>query len=263
MIVATLISLFGLLLLSVPVAAVMGLTAVILSGMYSFIPATRGVATIGWQSMNDAVLVAVPLFVLMGEILLRSGVASRMYGALSGWLVWLPGGLMHANIATSTMFAADHDLGLGQAKRAVGQTAMICQGANAASAIAHAVRLKHQGHQAHAQIHETARAKPLVDGDDDADRGVEKGVVSGELRLPSGKVAPLDAKGAIQRMARRMLPRAQDRRHQLGKIAVFAGLGRLMRHAGQGVAQQGQRFLGQDMKAAGLQVRTAWRPSRR
>ena len=50
---------------------------------------------------------------------------------------------------------------------------------------------------------------------------------------------------------------------QLGKIAVFAGLGRLMRHAGQGVAQQGQRFLGQDMKAAGLQVRTAWRPSRR
>ncbi|MTH63062.1 TRAP transporter large permease [Paracoccus shanxieyensis] len=106
MIVATLISLFGLLLLSVPVAVVMGLTGVILSGMYSFIPATRGVATIGWQSMNDAVLVAVPLFVLMGEILLRSGVASRMYGALSGWLVWLPGGLMHANIATSTMFAA-------------------------------------------------------------------------------------------------------------------------------------------------------------
>ncbi|MEI4474152.1 TRAP transporter large permease [Frigidibacter sp. MR17.24] len=106
MIAVTLVSLFGLLLLSLPVAAVLGLTGVILSEIYSFIPATRGIATIGWQAMNDAVLVAVPLFVLMGEILLRSGVAARMYAALSGWLVWLPGGLMHANIATSTLFAA-------------------------------------------------------------------------------------------------------------------------------------------------------------
>ncbi|MGY9047137.1 MAG: TRAP transporter large permease, partial [Rhodobacterales bacterium] len=62
--------------------------------------------TISWSAMNDGILVAVPLFVLMGEILLRSGVAARMYGAMAGWLSWLPGGLMHANIGTSMLFAA-------------------------------------------------------------------------------------------------------------------------------------------------------------
>ncbi|RWR07222.1 TRAP transporter large permease [Paenirhodobacter populi] len=106
MIAVTLIVLFSLLLLSVPVAAVLGLSAVVLSELFAFIPATRGIGTVTWQSMNDGLLIAVPLFVLMGELLLRSGVASRMYNALSGWLGWLPGGLMHANIGTSTLFAA-------------------------------------------------------------------------------------------------------------------------------------------------------------
>ncbi len=106
MILTTLVVLFGLMLLSVPVSAVLGLTGVVLSAFYAFIPATRAAGTIGWSAMNDGILVAVPLFVLMGEILLRSGVAARMYGAMAGWLSWLPGGLMHANIATSMLFAA-------------------------------------------------------------------------------------------------------------------------------------------------------------
>ena len=106
MIAVTLLTLFALLLLSVPVAATLGLTGVVLSEAFAFVPATRGAGTIAWSAMNDSVLVAVPLFVLMGEILLRSGMAARMYGAMAGWLVWLPGGLMHANIATSTLFAA-------------------------------------------------------------------------------------------------------------------------------------------------------------
>jgi TRAP-type mannitol/chloroaromatic compound transport system permease large subunit len=37
--------------------------------------------------------------VLLGEILLRSGMAERMYNALVLWIPWLPGGLMHSNIA--------------------------------------------------------------------------------------------------------------------------------------------------------------------
>lgn len=105
-IAVTLICLFALLFLSIPVAAALGLTGIVLSELFAFMPATRGMGNISWQSMNDAVLVAVPLFVLMGEILLRSGVAGRMYGAMAGWLTWLPGGLIHANIATSTLFAA-------------------------------------------------------------------------------------------------------------------------------------------------------------
>ena len=35
-----------------------------------------------WNTTNSFTLVAVPLFVLMGEIILRSGVSGRFYGAL-------------------------------------------------------------------------------------------------------------------------------------------------------------------------------------
>ena len=43
---------------------------------------------------------------LLGEIMVRSGVATQTYAALDRWVSWMPGGLIHANIATSTMFSA-------------------------------------------------------------------------------------------------------------------------------------------------------------
>jgi C4-dicarboxylate transporter DctM subunit len=46
------------------------------------------------------------MFILLGEILLRSGVAERMYSAMVKWLSWLPGGLMHSNIGSCAIFAA-------------------------------------------------------------------------------------------------------------------------------------------------------------
>ena len=49
---------------------------------------------------------AIPFFVLLGEILVRSGIATRTYSALDRWVSWLPGGLVHANVATATMFSA-------------------------------------------------------------------------------------------------------------------------------------------------------------
>jgi tripartite ATP-independent transporter DctM subunit len=59
-----------------------------------------------WATSNNFLLVAIPFFVLLGEILLRSGMAERMYGALVLWMPWLPGGLMHSNVAACAMFAA-------------------------------------------------------------------------------------------------------------------------------------------------------------
>src|SRR3546814_16601471 len=43
---------------------------------------------------------------LLGGIMLRAGMAERMYGSIEKWLGWLPGGLMHANIGASAAFAA-------------------------------------------------------------------------------------------------------------------------------------------------------------
>ena len=62
--------------------------------------------TMMWGTLNNFLLVAIPLFVFMGEILVRGGVTERMYKALADWLNPLPGGLLHTNIAASTIFAA-------------------------------------------------------------------------------------------------------------------------------------------------------------
>src|SRR5690554_5601631 len=70
------------------------------------LPLTRAIGEISWSTNNEFLLVAIPLFVMLGEILLRSGLAERMYNAMSLWLSWLPGGLMHANIGASALFAA-------------------------------------------------------------------------------------------------------------------------------------------------------------
>lgn len=103
---ATLAILIGLLALAVPVAAVLGVLGLSLSALYSPLPLTLAIGEMAWGTSNNFLLVAIPFFVLLGEILLRSGMAERMYSALVLWMPWLPGGLMHSNIAACAMFAA-------------------------------------------------------------------------------------------------------------------------------------------------------------
>lgn len=98
--------LFGLLAIGVPIAAVLGILAIVLGLIYSPMPLHFAMGDIFWTNGIDFILVAVPLFILMGEILLRAGIADRMYTALAHWLSWLPGGLMHSSVGASTLFAA-------------------------------------------------------------------------------------------------------------------------------------------------------------
>ncbi len=98
--------LLGMLALSIPVAAALGVLALILGAQYSFLPVSLALGEISWSTSRSFLLAAIPLFVLLGEILLRSGIAERMYAAMMQWLSWLPGGLMHSNIASCSLFAA-------------------------------------------------------------------------------------------------------------------------------------------------------------
>jgi len=50
--------------------------------------------------------VALPLFILMGEILYKSGISEKLFKALVPWLYRLPGGLLLMNIVSCTLFAA-------------------------------------------------------------------------------------------------------------------------------------------------------------
>ena len=95
-----------LLALAVPVAAGLGFVGLALSEIYSKLPLELALGEMAWATSNNFLLVAIPFFVLLGEILLRSGMAERMYNALVLWVPWLPGGLMHSNIAACAMFAA-------------------------------------------------------------------------------------------------------------------------------------------------------------
>lgn len=106
MIPVTVAMLLGLLAIGLPVAAVMLLLALSLDHLFSPMPLYLAAGDLSWVSSSNYLLVSVPLFVLLGEILLRAGIADRLYGAIAQWIGWMPGGLMHANIGASTAFAA-------------------------------------------------------------------------------------------------------------------------------------------------------------
>lgn len=98
--------LLALLSLSIPVGIVLFLLGFGIDAFFSPFPLFRGLGQMVWSTSNNATLIAIPFFVLLGEILVRSGIAARTYSALDRWVSWLPGGLIHANIATATMFSA-------------------------------------------------------------------------------------------------------------------------------------------------------------
>jgi len=106
MIATTLLILLTLLAAAVPVAAALGVLGLALGEIYARFPLSLAMGELAWSTSNSFLLVAIPFFVLLGEILLRSGLAERMYGALVQWIPWLPGGLMHSNIAACGLFAA-------------------------------------------------------------------------------------------------------------------------------------------------------------
>ena len=69
-------------------------------------PSGPVLATSFWQSLTGWDLTALPMFVLMGEILYRTRLSEDMFEGLAPWLSRLPGRLLHTNIVGSAIFAA-------------------------------------------------------------------------------------------------------------------------------------------------------------
>jgi tripartite ATP-independent transporter DctM subunit len=88
------------------VASALGLIGMILMYLFSDRPLWDMLGQIAWNVNSSFVLVAVPLFVMMGEILIYSRLSERLYRVLSHWLAPLPGGLLHSNIAFCAVFGA-------------------------------------------------------------------------------------------------------------------------------------------------------------
>ncbi len=98
--------LLGLVVAAVPVAAVLGILSLSLDEIFMRGRRSLMLGDFIWEQSIEYILVAIPMFILLGEIMLRAGIALRMYNAVIQWLSWMPGGLMHANIGSCAIFAA-------------------------------------------------------------------------------------------------------------------------------------------------------------
>lgn len=96
----------ALMFVGLHVAAVMLIIALLGAAIYLGPAIVDALGMQLWGGTNNFVLLAIPLFVLLGELLVRGGATDRIYRALSDWLAPLPGGLLHTNIGACALFAA-------------------------------------------------------------------------------------------------------------------------------------------------------------
>jgi C4-dicarboxylate transporter, DctM subunit len=99
-------AMLALMFVSLPVAFSI-LAVGTLGGYLAYgMPLVEMMGGVVWGTLNNSVMTAIPLFMLLGEILLRGGIADKMFDALAVWLGRLPGGLLHTNIGTCALFSA-------------------------------------------------------------------------------------------------------------------------------------------------------------
>src|ERR1051325_8601539 len=70
------------------------------------IPALNSLGLVSWANLTSFTLTAVPLFILMAEIMQGSGLTLRVYRGLAKLVARIPGGLLQTNIAGCAVFAA-------------------------------------------------------------------------------------------------------------------------------------------------------------
>jgi len=83
-------------------------------GLVGMLGVTLASGTLLWPTFGDIVwntttnfnLVSIPLFVLMGELILQSGISGRFYSGIAGLFRRVPGGLAQTNIAGCAIFSA-------------------------------------------------------------------------------------------------------------------------------------------------------------
>ncbi len=88
------------------VGAALGALALLAGFALSTRPFWNFIGEMLWGPSTNFVLVAVPLFLLMGDIMLRAGLSERLYRGLNVWFGRMPGGLLHTNIISCAVFSA-------------------------------------------------------------------------------------------------------------------------------------------------------------
>jgi C4-dicarboxylate transporter, DctM subunit len=84
----------------------LGLAAVLCLTLLTNFPVVNAFASVAFSSLDGFGFTALPLFILMGEIMFRSGASDQLYSGLSPWVAKIPGRLLHSNVLACTIFAA-------------------------------------------------------------------------------------------------------------------------------------------------------------
>ncbi len=95
---------FVLLATGLPIAFAMGATAVIFAILFWGFDHLSIISIIAFGSLRNVNLVAIPLFILMGWIIYRSGIAEDIFDTLYAWVGRLRGGLGMGTIGGGALF---------------------------------------------------------------------------------------------------------------------------------------------------------------
>ncbi|CAK7061233.1 MAG: C4-dicarboxylate TRAP transporter large permease protein DctM [Desulfovibrio sp.] len=95
----------AVLVVGLPVAFGLGTTAVILASLQETISLNFLTVTV-MESVNSFTLLAIPLFVIMSQILLVGKVGDSLFETINSWVRHLPGGLAVATVFSCAIFAA-------------------------------------------------------------------------------------------------------------------------------------------------------------
>jgi tripartite ATP-independent transporter DctM subunit len=100
------VAIVAVLAVGVRIAFALGFVGLLAIYFLTPVPFPLTVADRTWSSVNSFSLTAVPMFVLMGSLLVRSGLSRELFAVMARLLGWLPGGLGHAATAGCGLFAA-------------------------------------------------------------------------------------------------------------------------------------------------------------
>lgn len=104
--VIVLVVFLAILFYGVPVFASLGIASVVGIIIMNGVGGLTVIPEIFYEKMDNFVLIAIPLYILMGEILFHTGIGSDLYQMASRWTNWLPGGLAMGTVVASAVFGA-------------------------------------------------------------------------------------------------------------------------------------------------------------
>ncbi len=101
-----LFTVFAFLLSGTWIALSLLATAGISLELFTNMPVSKIWAQALWNSLNNWALAALPMFIFLGEMIMRTRMSELLFEGLKPWVQFIPGRLLHINVVGSAIFAA-------------------------------------------------------------------------------------------------------------------------------------------------------------